>query len=180
MSFSLIKLQLKLWTKGDKMLYFYLISLIAFITFYILSYELLWKIFITLSNIYLAILYNRDSALTTFYRILNINFFKIHAAKISIIYLLSLLQLITFILLNKEGSLPIIFITHFLTFYTALLFYNFPNWVKLLCFMFTFLATSILLSITPLYATALTILALDTLVLKNIINGKLFKESHFI
>lgn len=179
-SFTLIRLQLRLWTKGDRMLYFYLISLFTFITFYILSYELLWKIFITLSNIYLVILYNRDMGLTTFYKILNIDSFKLHAAKAFIIYGLSLLQLLLFTLINNEGSLPITFITHFLTFYTTLLFYNFPNWIKLLCFTITFLAISIFLSIAPLYVTALTILAIDSLILINIINGNLFKQSYFI
>lgn len=180
MSFALMRLQLKLWTKGDKMLYFYLISLIAFVTFYILSYELLWKIFISLSNIYLVILYNHDKRLATFYRIVNIDSFKLHATKIGIIYGLSLLQLGILILINKEKYQSIVFLAHFLTFYTAVLFYNFPNWIKLLGFMVTFLAISIFLSIMPLYVTALVILAIDTLILKLLIDGHLLKQSYII
>ncbi len=179
-SFLLMRLHLKLWTKGDKMLYFYLISVFTFIIFYILSYELLWKIFITLSNIYLVILYNRDRGLTTFYKILNIDSFKLHMTKVFIIYALSLLQLVLITLMSKEKSIPLIFITHFLTFYTTLLFCNFPNWIKLVCSMITFIAISIFLSITPLYVTALAILAIDTLVLINLTNGNLFKQSYSI
>ena len=168
--FNLIKLQLKLWSKGDRMLFFYIGCLALIVIFYLLSYTFFWQILIVLSNIYLAILYIKDGNLAVFYRIVNVSLFEIHLAKVISIYCLSLLQLPIFILLNEEKINPTKIIAHFLAFYTILLFYNFPNWVKSLSFLFIFILFNITLPITNLYLSIFITLTLNTLVLKNIKN----------
>lgn len=170
MLFNLISLQLKLWTRGDGILYFYIGCLVAFIIIYLLSFELISQIVLFLGNIYLAILYNRDKELSIFYNILNINSFSSHLAKIIGIYALSLVEIIILLLLNSDDNYLLVFTTHFLAFYTGLLFFNFPSWLKMLSFLLSFLIISVVLSITHFYLSAIIILILDTVILKIIIN----------
>jgi len=162
---TLLRLQIKLMTKGDRMLYFYLISIIAFVVLKFYSFSLLWQIFLAVSNVYLVLLYSRDADLEIFYKILNIGEFKIHATKICIVYLLSLLQLILLVTFSNEPYRPITFIVHFLTFYTSLIFYNFSAWLKLLIIICAFVILSLILYVFPLLPSSILIFIITTIII---------------
>lgn len=168
-----------LLTKGDRLLYFYLISLTASLAFYLSSLDFLWQVFITISNVYLIIIYGHDRALHTFYRILNIGEFSIHASKVVIIYGLSALQLIALAFMNAESKSVIMFVTHFLSFYAILIFFDKPGWVKLLLFVTIFVGISILLSATPLFVSFISIFVLVTILLRNRINGQISRRKSY-
>lgn len=152
-------------TKGDRMLHFYLISIATFVLLKFYSFTLFWQIFLAISNVYLVLLYNRDSELNTFYKILNISEFKIHAAKISIVYVLSLLQLALLVTLSNEPYRLITFISHFLSFYTSSIFYNSLVWLKLLAIICAFIVISLILYISPLIPSSILIFAIITIII---------------
>lgn len=161
----LLRLQTKLITKGDRILYFYLISIIAFALLKYYSFTLLWQIFIVVSNVYLVLLYSRDAHLEIFYKILNISRFKIHATKIFIVYILSLLQLVLFVALGDDTYRPITFIVHFLSFYTTVIFYSCAAWLKLLILICAFVILSIILYVFPLAASSILIFIIVTIII---------------
>lgn len=165
MLFLIARLQIKLWVKGDALFYVYLFSLVSFVFFYIVSVELLWQIFLLMSNLYLVMLYNRDIKLGIFYKLMNISEFKIHAVKVCITYVLSFIQLLVFVILTNKENQPILFITHFLSFYTILLFSNTKTWYKLVYFISIFTAISFMLSIFPMYITTIAMLIFVTFLL---------------
>jgi len=169
--FSVIKLQIKLLTKRDRLLYFYIFSLVAFTTFKILSIDLLWQAFLTISNVYLVIMYGCDATLATFYKVLGIGDFKIHASKVIIIYFLSLLELIALSTFHPELSGPLPFISHFLSLYALLIFFSYPAWAKLLVFIAINVLVPVALATTPLYLSSISIFVMITLLLTYRING---------
>jgi hypothetical protein len=162
---TLLRLQIKLMTKGDRILYFYIISIIAFVLLKFYSFTLLWQIFLAVSNVYLVLLYNRDAGLKTFYKILNISEFKIHSTKICIVYLLSLLQLILLIGFSNEPYRPITFIVHFLSFYTSIIFYNSPAWLKLFIIICAFVTINLILYLFPLALSSILIFIIVTIII---------------
>lgn len=157
-------------TTGDRILYFYLFSLISFIILKYYSFTFLWQIFLAISNIYLVLLYNRDANLKVFYNIFNISKFKIHTAKISIVYLLSLLQFVLLVLINNEHYRPIIFIVHFLSFYTTIIFYKVSDWLKLLALISVFAIISLILNVLPIAPSSIVIFIIVTLIIIRIYN----------
>ncbi len=147
------------------MIYFYLACLIGFIIFYSLSVEFMWVICITLSSVYLIILYNSDKDLHSFYRVLNIGNFRLHLAKVIIIYILSLLEIITVAVMVETRFRGIEILSHFLAFYAAILFFKFPDWLKLLSFISVYLLIDIILSFGHFILSSLIILFLVSLIL---------------
>lgn len=162
---TLIRLQIKLMTKGDRMLYFYLISIISFKILNYHSFTLLWQIFLAISNLYLVLLYSRDADLKVFYKILNISKFKIHTAKICIIYLLSLLQIVLLVQFSNEPDRAIIFIVHFLSFYTSIILYKLSDLLKLIVLIGSFAIISLILYIFPLAPCTILIFVIVTLII---------------
>lgn len=176
---TLLKLHLKLMCRGDRMLYLYLASLITYVILKLYSFELVSGIFLVTCNVYLALLYGHDGRIKVFYQVLNVSEFKIHATKVLLIYLLSLLELISISALSDTKFQPVAFIAHFLTFYTAVLFFNYPNWAKLGATIVTFIAVDLLLSLfSPLIFTILIFLA-DTFFLFTTLNEQSgIKKTH--
>ncbi len=158
MLYSLIYLQFKLWSRGDRLLYFYLGCVSGFIFFYLYSIEFLWITALALSNIYLVLLYTYDKALHTFYNVLHIDEFKLHLAKVIGVYLLSLIEIIFLMVLVKKDNYTIDLIAHFLTFFTALLLFRFPNWLKILTFIMVLKGINYIVSITKIYLALVIVL----------------------
>ena len=173
---SLIKLQIKLSLKGDRLLLFYFSCLTSFIiSFYFNCF--LWSILsLILSNIYLTMYYRVDSKLSVFYKIHNIKGFDQHISKIIIIYFLSLIQLGLFTYFEIIADLPLQFFIHFISFYTMLLLYKIPEWLQLFSFFILVTIISLVLSGASfissmmLYIIACIMVALDTVIL-NFIYG---------
>lgn len=162
---TLLRLQIKLMTTGDRLLYFYLISVLSFVLFKFFSLPLLWQIFLAISNVYLVLLYNRDSDLTTFYCILNVNRFKIHAVKIFIIYQLSLVQLVLLLVAGNESPSLLIVVVHFLSFYASLTFSRMSAWLKLVSFICCFVTISLILRTTPVVISSTVIFGILSVVI---------------
>lgn len=172
----LLRFQFKLITTGDRILYFYLISVISFVVLKFYSFTLLWHTFLAISNVYLLLLYSRDADLKVFYNIFTISKFKIHAAKISIMYLLSFLQLVLVVILSNESYQLISFIVHFLTFYTSIIFYDFSAWLKLLVFICAFVIISLILYVWPPVLCSVLIFIIATLIIIRIHNEQTARQ----
>lgn len=176
---TLLKLNVMLMCRGDRMLYLYFVSLIAYVAFRLNSFELVSQVFLTISNVYLALLYGHDRQMKVFYHVLSVSEFKIHSAKLFLIYFLSLIELFVVIVLSPKIDYAQLFVEHFLTFYAAMLFYNFPNWGKLVAIMGTFIAIDILLSLFSPVIISVLIVCATTALLLTILNEQTgFKKTH--
>lgn len=150
--YNLIRLLIKIWIRGDRLLYFYFGSIFLFIVCFYTNNSLLYTVFLSLSSIYLALLYTKDKSIHTFYKVFNISTLQLHIAKLISIYFLSLILLcIASQLFNKTDTILQIFSAHFLSFYALLLAFNLSNIIKLLLYIFSSLIIGFLLIVLPFY-----------------------------
>lgn len=161
--FLVLKLLIEVWTRGDRLFYFYLGSVVILAVSFYIDVSMLTNIFFPVSNIYLFLLYTKDKELINFYRIFNISNLESHLSKLLLVYGLSLLQVAVMYLSGEIIDMLTFFPLHFLSFYSLVLFYSCSDFYKILLFLTNSFFLLILFNLFPMYVMFPLVFLLVTL-----------------
>lgn len=155
---------LKLMSVKKGILYFYFLSIFLAIISYLTEDEYIFITLLTLSSIYLFLLYECDSHVYIFYKVHFVDLILIHISKTIIIYLASLLQLGFYFIIIQDISAEA-FLIHFSSFCIFAMIITSNSLIKFTLMILAFAIIPVFANFTSIYFVSILICSLTFLFL---------------